>query len=90
MAPKHIVVSHNSELDIYLWFDHFDFVLKKSTKENTPVHTFPWVFSEHVDARVLWTSHMCLRVYVSGRSWGRQMGREYESEIFTYLYLLLF
>ena len=89
LVPKH-VVCHNSESDIYLWFDHFDFVLKRSTKENTPVRTFPWVFSEHVDAHMFWTLLMYLQVYVSGRSRGRRVGRECESEIFTYLYLLLF
>ena len=31
---------------------------------------------------------MCLRVYVSGRSRGRRMGRECESEIFTYLFYI--
>ena len=35
-----------------------------------------------------WTSLMCLRVYVSRRSRGRRVGREYEREIFTYLFYI--
>ena len=39
-----------------------------------------------MDAHMFWTSLMCLRAYVSGRSRGRWAGRECESEIFTYLF----
>ena len=42
-----------------------------------------------VGARVFWTLLMCLWVYVSGRSWGRWVGRECESEIFTYLFYIV-
>ena len=40
---------------------------------------------ERADARVFWTLHMCLRVYVCGRSRGGERGRECESEIYTYI-----
>ena len=41
-----------------------------------------------LDARMFWTLLMCLRVYVSGRSRVRRVGRECESEIFTYLFYI--
>ena len=40
-------------------------------------------------ARVFWTLLMWLRVYVSGRSRGRRVGRESESEIFTYFIFIV-
>ena len=42
-----------------------------------------------LDARVFWTLLMCLRVHASGRSRGRRVGRECESEIFTYLFCII-
>ena len=43
----------------------------------------------HVDARMFWTLLVCLRVYVSGRSQGRWVGRECEGEIFTCLFYIV-
>ena len=37
-----------------------------------------------MDAHVFWTLLMCLRVYISGRSRGRQVGRECEWDFYTW------